>query len=110
MGKQYFPVTFKEHSLLTECAHCLSQFLAVAVINTMIKNNVGRKGFIIGYMIKKRKKEKPRDPRQEVKQRPWRTSLLVCSDAHVQPTFQCSPGPPAQRWYHLQWAGTCCIN
>lgn len=49
MGKQYFPVTFKEHSLLTECAHCLSQFLAVAVINTMIKNNLGRKGTISGY-------------------------------------------------------------
>ena len=37
-------------------------------------------------------------------------SYLACSLWFAQPTLLKNPGPPAQGWYHAQWAGPSLID
>jgi hypothetical protein len=92
----------------------VSQF---AVINKlMVKSNLGRKG-LFGLRAtvtggNPRNELQAGTWRQELKQRPWRNEccLLACSSQIAPLAFIYNPGPPAQGWYHSQWARCFYIN
>jgi hypothetical protein len=80
--------------------------LSIAEINTMAKNNLGRKEFISYCTVESIiKGSQGRNSRQELKQRPGRnTAYWLAFQVQVQQPFLYLPGPPAQEWHSPEWA------
>jgi hypothetical protein len=70
------------------------------MINTTTKKLLGEEGvyFIFHFSVtnvgKGKKKELTMRPRRKLAHSPWLAQLALLH----------SPGPPAQRWHHPQWA------